>query len=49
MENMHIQAFSRVRLIEDGKPDETGIGAFEQMVLGPYAPYHFTGMFDPAP
>jgi hypothetical protein len=49
MENMHIQAFSHVRLIEDGKPEEIGFGAFEQMVLGPYAPYNFKGMFDPAP
>jgi len=49
MENMHIQAFSHVRLIQDGKPDETGIGVLEQMVMGPYAPFNFTGMFDPAP
>jgi hypothetical protein len=49
LENMHIQAFSHVRLVTPGQPDETGIGVLEQMVLGPYAPYNFKSMFDPAP
>jgi hypothetical protein len=48
-ENMHIQAFSHVRLTQAGAADEIGIGVFEQMMLGPYAPYNFKGMFDPAP
>jgi hypothetical protein len=49
LENMHIQAFSHVRLSVAGQRCETGIGVLEQLVLGPYEPYNFKTMFDPAP
>jgi hypothetical protein len=48
VENMHIQAICRVSLSQEGRPDETRIGILEQLVLGPYAPYGFKGMLDPA-
>jgi hypothetical protein len=42
IENLHIQALSRVTLFEEGKPDQHGIGVLEQLVLGAYAPYGFS-------
>jgi len=41
IENLHIQAISRVTLSEDGKT-HSGMGVLEQLVLGAYAPYQFT-------
>ena len=41
IENLHIQAISRVTMSQDGRPDQVGMGVFEQLVLGPYAPYGF--------
>ena len=40
-QNLHIQAISKVTLEQEGRPPETGVGVFEQLVLGPYAPYGF--------
>ena len=47
-ENLHIQAICRVRLLQEGRPEKSGLGILEQMVRGPYAPYGFTGISDPA-
>jgi hypothetical protein len=41
IENLHIQAVCRLRLDQAGAPAERGLGVFEQLVLGPYAPYGF--------
>jgi hypothetical protein len=41
IENLHIQAISRVALSENGKT-QSGIGVLEQLVLGAYTPYGFT-------
>jgi hypothetical protein len=41
IENLHIQAISRVTLRENGTM-QSGIGVLEQLVLGAYAPYGFT-------
>jgi hypothetical protein len=38
-ENLHIQALSRVTLTKAGAAPQKGIGAFEQLILGPYPPY----------
>lgn len=43
MENIHVQQVVRV---SDG--ERTGIGALEQIVIGPYAPAGFTDWFDGA-
>jgi hypothetical protein len=39
IENLHIQAISKVELKQDGRPVQQGLGVFEQLILGPYAPY----------
>jgi hypothetical protein len=41
IENLHIQAISKVTMTQEGSPTRTGLGVFEQLVLGPYAPYGF--------
>ena len=41
-ENQHVQHLVRARM--DGKE---GIGVLEQIVMGPYEPYGFTGIIDP--
>jgi len=38
-ENLHVQAISKVTLTQAGQPTLEGLGVFEQLVLGPYAPY----------
>lgn len=35
---LHIQALSQVTMSMDGQPDQIGVGAFEQVILGPYVP-----------
>jgi hypothetical protein len=42
IENMHIQAISTLTLREDGRPDQTGLGVFEQLAFGPYPPLGLT-------
>lgn len=42
MENIHIQMISRAKT-----PEETGIGIFEQLILGPYEPMGLKGATDP--
>jgi hypothetical protein len=37
-ENLHIQAISKVTLRQDGQPTQQGLGVFEQLIIGPYAP-----------
>jgi hypothetical protein len=39
IENLHIQAISKVELKQQGRPAQQGLGVFEQLILGPYAPY----------
>jgi len=39
IENLHIQAISKVELTQAGRPAQQGLGVFEQLILGPYAPY----------
>ena len=39
MENLHIQALSRVTLEQPGEAPQTGLGVFEQLIAGPYRPY----------
>jgi hypothetical protein len=41
IENLHIQAPSKVVLHENGRPEQHGTGVLEQLVLGAYAPYGF--------
>jgi len=36
--NLHIQAISKATLREPGRPEQVGIGVFEQLILGPYRP-----------
>ncbi len=43
LDNQHVQQVVRARC--DG---EEGIGVLEQLALGPYAPYGFSGFLDPA-
>ena len=38
MGNLHIQAISKVTLAEPGRPEQVGIGVFEQLIIGPYRP-----------
>ena len=38
MENLHIQALSTLTLRQRGRPDQAGIGVFEQLAFGPYPP-----------
>ena len=38
IENLHIQAICTVELTQEGQPAQQGIGVFEQLVIGPYAP-----------
>jgi hypothetical protein len=38
IENLHIQAISTLTLREKGRPDQTGLGVFEQLAFGPYPP-----------
>jgi hypothetical protein len=38
IENLHIQAISRVELTQEGRPAQQGLGVFEQLIIGPYAP-----------
>jgi len=42
IENLHIQAISRVELTQEGRLAQQGLGVFEQLILGPYAPYGLT-------
>ena len=42
-ENQHVQHLMRVKM-----GDRTGIGVLEQIFLGPYEPYGFTGAWSPA-
>ncbi len=44
----HIQALSRVKLEVEGKAPEYGVGAFEQLILGPYHPLGLGDSADPA-
>lgn len=44
VENHHVQHLMKVTM--DGK---VGIGALEQLLIGPYTPYGLDGYFDPAP
>jgi hypothetical protein len=37
-ENLHIQAISTAVLSAPGEPNRRGVGVFEQLILGPYAP-----------
>jgi hypothetical protein len=39
MENLHIQAVSKAVMTAPGEPERTGVGVFEQLILGPYRPY----------
>ncbi len=48
MENLHVQMLCRVTLEQAGTAPQTGLGVFEQLVLGPYAPMGFRGYDDPA-
>ncbi|WP_296595016.1 hypothetical protein [Phenylobacterium sp.] len=36
--NLHIQAISKATLSVPGRPDQQGVGVFEQLILGPYRP-----------
>lgn len=45
--NLHIQEVSRATLEWEGKKFE-GVGAFEQLVIGPHGPSGFKGMLDGA-
>lgn len=38
MGNLHIQAISKATLREPGRPEQVGVGVFEQLILGPYRP-----------
>jgi hypothetical protein len=38
-ENLHIQAISTAVMDAPGEPARTGVGVFEQLILGPYKPY----------
>jgi len=42
MQNLHIQAVSKLVAREAGGGTQAGIGVLEQLVMGPYAPYGFT-------
>ncbi|WP_338465796.1 hypothetical protein RXV95_09425 [Novosphingobium sp. ZN18A2] len=42
-QNLHVQMICKVRIAETG---EEGVGVFEQLVIGPYAPMGFKEMFD---
>ncbi len=42
MENLHIQALSKLKLRQDGRPDQDGMGVFEQLCFGPYPPLGLT-------
>ena len=48
IENLHVQMLCRVALEQPGEATEQGVGVFEQLVLGPYAPMGFAGLNDPA-
>lgn len=37
-ENLHIQAISKVTLSQEGQSPIEGLGVFEQLIIGPYAP-----------
>lgn len=43
-DNLHVQMICRVT----GPGGESGVGAFEQLAIGPYAPLGLSGMVDPA-
>jgi len=49
IDNFHIQFPCEAVLEQDGAAPMKGIGVFEQLILGPYAPMGFAGMTDPAP
>jgi len=40
--NLHVQMICKV------SGDDEGLGLFEQLIIGPYAPLGLAGMFDPA-
>jgi hypothetical protein len=42
LENLHIQALSTVTLRQEGRPDQSGLGVFEQLAFGPYPPLGLT-------
>jgi hypothetical protein len=42
IENLHIQALSTLTLRQDGRPDQAGMGVFEQLCFGPYPPLGLT-------
>jgi hypothetical protein len=42
LENLHIQALSKLKLRQDGRPDQDGMGVFEQLCFGPYPPLGLT-------
>ncbi|MEL6244096.1 MAG: hypothetical protein AAFQ85_01965 [Pseudomonadota bacterium] len=44
--NLHIQAISKATLTDEDGNRHDGVGAFEQLFLGPHAPSHWAGMFD---
>jgi len=41
-ENLHIQALSKVTLTKAGAAPQSGLGVFEQLIIGPYPPYGLT-------
>lgn len=45
---IHIQTICRVTCEQEGKPVRTGLGAFEQLILGPYEPLGFGDVSDPS-
>jgi len=42
MENLHIQALSKLKLSQEGRADQDGMGVFEQLCFGPYPPLGLT-------
>jgi hypothetical protein len=42
IENLHIQELSTLTLKQEGKPDQAGLGVFEQLAFGPYPPLGLT-------
>jgi len=42
-ENLHVQM-----IVKAVSPEQTGIGIFEQLIIGPFSPLNLKGAFDPA-
>ncbi len=47
-ENLHIQALSRATMTDADGTVHTGIGSYEQLVIGPHGPSGFKGILDGA-